>query len=284
MRARANRRAGQIGAAAVMLGLALAGTPDRVARAQSTSSGSSAPEDLLYRLDILDAEIADIRGRLGGLSTGSGTASGGNAAAFEGEIRRLTAQVEKIQNTQRQIMAELNLRLGDLEFRLNELEGNPTAETVTPFPQTDDTVAGINVTPDQPEAPETSVSEQSDLDRAIDDVNQGRYDQAEDRLRRFISSYPGSPLIATAWFWLGESQSVRGDYAEAARSFLNGYRTDQVGQRASQNLYKLGVTLGQLGQINEACLTLREVRTRYPNAPDDIPSRADAEADRLSCG
>ena len=44
------------------------------------------------------------------------------------------------------------------------------------------------------------------------------------------------------------------------------------------------MTLGRLGQINEACLTLREVRTQFPSAPENIPAKADAEADELSCG
>ncbi|MEM7189194.1 MAG: tol-pal system protein YbgF, partial [Pseudomonadota bacterium] len=121
------------------------------------------------------------------------------------------------------------------------------------------------------------------LDRAIADVKQGRFDQAEDRLRRFMNDYPGSPLTGTAWYWLGESQAVRGIQAEAARSYLNGYNADRVGFYAPHNLFKLGMVLGRLGQINEACLTLREVRTQFPNAPDGIPAKADAEADNLTC-
>jgi TolA-binding protein len=43
------------------------------------------------------------------------------------------------------------------------------------------------------------------------------------------------------------------------------------------------VTLGRLGQVSEACLTLREVGAQFPDAPELI-DQAEAEADSLACG
>ncbi len=77
--------------------------------------------------------------------------------------------------------------------------------------------------------PEVSISERGDLDRAIKDVKKGRFDQGEDRLRGFLTTYPGSPLKSEALYWLGESQFVRGAFQNAARSYLNGYNTDRGG-------------------------------------------------------
>lgn len=250
-------------------------------------SGSSSPEDLRYRLDILDAELADIRARLGGevgsiVRPESGGGGGGGVVSdnrliqLESEIRRLTATVEQLQNRVERIASDATRRFGDIEFRLNELEGNPTDGTVgqlggaTPNYNTNTNVAA------------TSVAEQGDLDRAARDVQQGRFDQAEDRLRRFLNDYQNSPLTGEAYYWLGESQSVRGQNAEAARSFLNGYNFDRRGPQAPANLLKLGVTLGRLGQLNEACLTLREVGAQFPNAPE--VQKADSEALQLQCG
>lgn len=262
------------------------------ALAQSTWSGSSSPEDLRYRLDILDAELADIRARLGGEvgsavrqpSAGGGGVSDDRLNQLEGEIRRLTATVEQMQNQLNRIASDATRRFGDIEFRLNELEGNPTDGTVLPLggPQTGQDGRGTiaSTGPSQP----VSVSEQGDLDRAARDVEQGRFDQAEDSLRRFLNQYPDSPLTGHAWFWLGESQFVRGQHAEAARSYLNGYQYERTGPQAPANLYKLGVTLGRLGQLNEACLTLREVSAQFPNAPDNLVDRAQDEAQQLTCG
>ena len=275
----ARRASGILLAGAVAAAAAFAPTGDQAA-AQGTWSGSSSKEDLLYRLQILDAEIADIRARLGGLDTGrAGGAATGDSAVLDAEIRRLTAQVERVEQAQRQMAAELTRRLGDIEFRLNELEGVPNDGAGAP-----PIGAEVLTEPQVATGPTVAVSERGDLDRAIRDVQQGRFDQAEDRLRRFMTDYPGSPLVGEAWYWLGESLFVRGIHAEAAKSYLAGYNSDRQGGHAAHNLFRLGVTLGRLGQINEACLTLREVRTQFPNAPENIPAKADAEADELSCG
>ncbi len=297
---------------ALGLALVIGATPVTKVQAQTTWSGSSSPEDLRYRLDILDAELADIRARLGG---GGGTVSvapsggGGVDPAIEGELRRLTNQVEQLQNQLNQIAADATRRFGDIEFRLTELEGGDTAELppeqplgggqqlaqgVQPFgvPQVavpgtgQDLLANANpggrLTTQQVLG--VSVAEQGDLNRAVDDVNKGRFDQAEDRLRRFLNDYPGSPLQGDAWYWLGESQFVRGLHSDAARSYLNGYQSDEIGPQAPLNLYKLGVTLGRLGELNAACQTLRQVPAQFPNGPPEVISRADAEADTLTCG
>ncbi|MFK7944365.1 MAG: tol-pal system protein YbgF [Paracoccaceae bacterium] len=272
------------------LGLCMALT---VAFASATSvpavaqqwQGSSSPEDLRYRLDILDAELADIRARLGGTVGSvapSARASTGDAAAMEGELRRLTAQVERMQNQITQLSQEAERRFGDIEFRLTELEGGDPSQAQSQPLLPDSQNSGVGISGGQENAA-VSASEQGDYERAVEDVRQGRFDQAEDRLRQFLTRYPGSPLTGDAWYWLGESLSVRGIQAEAAKSYLNGYNSDRAGPQAPYNLLKLGMTLGRLGQLNEACLTLREVRSQYPNSSDAV-SQADAEADQLTCG
>ncbi len=274
--------------AGALLGAVTMAAPERDAFAQTTWSGSSSPEDLRYRLDILDAELADIRARLGGAVGSVATPSGGgDTTQLEAEIRRLTAQVEQIQNRVDRIAQDLTNRLGDIEFRLTELEGGDTSNLGTsPIggQSTGSSAATGTGTFGGQQVAAVALAEQGDLDRAIGDVNQGRFDQAEDRLRRFINDYPNSPLSGDAWYWLGESQFVRGIHVEAARSYLNGYQSDRAGQRAPHNLYKLGISLGRLGQLAQACSTLREVGVQYPNAPDGLVGKADAEADNLTCG
>ncbi|MEM7061057.1 MAG: tol-pal system protein YbgF [Pseudomonadota bacterium] len=262
-------------AAGVFLAISFAGPIDR-AEAQGTWTGSSSPEDLLYRLDVLSAEIADIRAQLGGsVQQPARTGAGGDVGVLEDEIRRLTAKVERLENQVRQLSSNTENQIGDLVFRVNELEGIPNDDSGSQ-PLIQDQGASIEQTAS------VSVSEQGDLDRAVNDVNQGRFDQAEDRLRQFLSSYPSSPLTGEAWFWLGESQFVRGNLADSARSYLNGYQVDRSGRRAAGNLLKLGTSLGRLGQLNEACKTLAEVRRQFPNSTE--AGRADAEADNLTCG
>ena len=249
------------------------------AMAQTTWSRSTQTEDLLFRLDQLDAEIAQIRASLGGGQTRT-TVGGGDVGQLEAEVRRLTAKVEQLENMVRQLNQSATNRLGDVEFRLNELEGVGNDGTRTqPLLNQDQQVSIESLT-----RPSVSVSEQGDLDRAIDDVNKGRFDQAEDRLRQFINRYPGSPLLGEAWYWLGESQSVRGNLTDAAKSYLDGYQVDRAGPKAPDNLYKLGRALGRLGQRDAACRTLREVRNQFPTAAGGVVGQADREARSLGCG
>lgn len=264
-----------------------------------TGSGQSLDE-LRYRLSVIDAELAQIRAQLG---EGSGAptrgapapAAGGEVLVrldrLEAELRRLTGRVEALEFAQKQMAEDAARRFTDIEFRLTELEGGDVS-AVRPVPPLagggsatgGGTVAGDGRDGAVAVAPEVSVSERADLDRAITDVRQGRFDVAEDRLREFLTSYPGSPLASEAYLWLGEAQFVRGAVAEAAKSHLDGYKAAGPAEMRARNLYRLGVALGRLGQIKEACLTLREVDRQFPGAPADLRAAAAAEREKLRCG
>ncbi|HUS53825.1 MAG TPA: tol-pal system protein YbgF [Thermohalobaculum sp.] len=266
--------------AAMAAALAMAGPAS-----SQTWTGAGSTDDLQYRLSVIDAELADIRARLGvapatGAGTGGGTGGGGDATLplnrLEAEIRQLTGKIEQMAFEQRSVAEDAARRFGDIEFRLTELEGGDTLL----LPPVAPLGGGVAV----PTGPEVSISERADLDRAIKDIEQGRFDQGEDRLRSFLTAYPGGPLEGEALYWLGESQFVRGAFQNAARSFLNGYNSNRASASAPQNLYRLGVTLGRLGQVSEACLTLHEVSTQFPNGPGDILGAASTELSALNCG
>jgi len=247
-------------------------------------TGAGSVDDLRYRLSVVDAELADIRARLGDVPSAGGTGGGADGAMLrldrlEAEIRHLTGRIEQMAFEQRGVAEDAARRLGDIEFRLIELEGGDIS-ALAPVLPLGTAGAGSVVAA----GPEVSISERGDLDRAIEDVKQGRFDQGEDRLRGFLTAYPGSPLAGEALYWLGESQFVRGAFQNAALSYLNGFNTDPASASAPKNLYRLGVTLGRLGQLNEACLTLREVRKKFPAGPADILSAADTESSALNCG
>ena len=250
-------------------------------------TGSGSADDLRYRLSVIDAELADIRARLGEApSAGAGAGSGGGGTGamlrldrLEAEIRQLTGKIEQMAFEQRSVAEDAARRFGDIEFRLTELEGGDISALAPVLP-----LGGGGAGSVIGAGPEVSISERGDLDRAIEDVRQGRFDQGEDRLRGFLTAYPGSPLEGEALYWLGESQFVRGAFQNAARSYLDGYNTDRASVSAPKNLYRLGVTLGRLGQLSEACLTLREVRHQFPTGPADILDAADAESSTLNCG
>lgn len=249
-----------------VLGLALAALVATPLMAQSTKD----------RVARLEAEMAQMR-----------AASGGNTAVLsrldnlEREIRTLTARLEELHYKVDRIAEDAKLRFDDIEFRLTELEGGDIANLQPSKPLGGGAVSGGAVGTG---AVAVSISERGELDRAIEDVKQGRYDQGEERLQSFLNTYGQTPLKAEALYWLGESQLTRGDYRAAARSFLNGYNADLKGETAPRTLMKLGVSLGRLGQYQDACLTLKEVGTQFPAADTGILEQAAQEADQLACG
>ncbi len=254
---------------AVLLAMALATGP---APAQSSA-------ELRERLGDIERELSRIRERFD-IPRQSGRDGAMSDVIvrldqLEGQLRELTGRLERLEFQQRRLAEDAARRFGDIEFRLTELEGGDVSnlDPVPPLGLGEGT-AGAAV----------SVSERSDLDRAIEDVRQGRYDLAEDRLRTFLDDYPDSPLEPEARYWLGESQFTRGAYQDAARNYLAGYKADRTGATAPRNLLGLSVTLGRLGQVNEACLTLEEVRNQFPRGPQEVLDEVEAEADALDCG
>jgi TolA-binding protein len=217
-------------------------------------TGAATADDLQYRLGVIDAELADIRARLGvapsaggGAGGGAGSRAGGAGSdailrldKLEAELRLLTGKIEQMQFEQRGVADDAARRFGDIEFRLTELEGGDASALPPVLPLGGGAPAPVDA------GPAVSISERGDLDRAIEDVKQGRFDQGEDR--------------------------------------LPGFNTDRTGATAPKNLYRLGVTLGRLGQLSEACLTLREVRKQFPTGPSDILDATDAESRALNCG
>lgn len=255
----------------IVVAAALLALPAAAALAQNSV------DDLRYRVATLEAELATLRNR----AAGGGMLE--RLDRLEQEIRALTGKVEEVAHQQRRIAEDAERRFADIEFRLTELEGGDVSALSPPAP-----LGGIDgsnaASSGGAPAAEVSISERDELDRAIADVEQGRYDQAEERLRRFLSTYGQTPLRAEALLWLGESQLTRGDYRDAARNFLEAYNADLQGKTAPRTLYRLGVTLGRLGQSNDACLTLREVGVQFPDAPGTLLDDAEDEADRLGCG
>ena len=302
--------------AGLLIALALAAP----AAAQSLSPAEAAA--LRDRVDRLSAELADIRARLG-TAGGTGRSIGGEVMVrldrLEVELSRLTGEIEELRFRQRRIAEDGARRIGALDLRMTELEGGDITALAPQPPLGEEAAAPARPEPapdpaptPEPErtpgqdgatdgaepgdgtdaqgvfgriepAPETGADDPM-LALARDDIRQGRFDQGERRLREILDDALDARAAAEAHFWLGQSRFTRGAYAEAARSYLNSYNSAQSGPRAAEALLQLGITLGRLGQRREACLTLREVRSRFPDGDSQVLDAADQEADALACG
>jgi tol-pal system protein YbgF len=246
--------------------------------------------DIRQELSVLFVELQRLRGELNTSGGAMGSGGGGTVLsrvdAIEAELRRLTAQTEELQIRIDRVVTDGTNRVGDLEFRLCELEADCDIGDLGDTPN----LGGVEVrqgagfvapvAPDAGGGANLAVAEQSDFDRARAAYEGGDYAQAAQLFESFTLTYPGGPLSAEAHFLRGQSEAQQGQWSRAARAYLDAFTADTQGGRAAASLLNLGTSLGELGQTDEACVTLGEVGLRYPGDP----AVAEAEAARLRLG
>lgn len=252
--------------------------------------------DIRQELTVLYVEVQRLRRELS--TTGAPSVQTGGEtvldrmAVIESELQRLTSKTEELEFRVNRIVEDGTNRIGDLEFRLVELEGGDIStlgETSTlggDLPQgavTGGTQAPV-VTPPVAGAGsgvQLAVGEEDDFKRAQSALAEGRTQEAADLFAQFGESYPGSPLAAGAELGRGEALEALGQTREAARAYLNSFGTAPEGPVAADALFRLGRSLGALGQTAEACVTLSEVGIRFPGNP--AVAQANEARSALAC-
>jgi len=247
--------------------------------------------DVRQELVILNVEIQKLRRELS--TTGNVDVSVGGSSVLErvgtmeSELQRLTSKTEELENRINRVVADGTNRIGDLEFRLVELEGGDVStlgETSTLGGGALPDVAAPVTEPSEPATTdgqtELAVGEKDDFERAQEALASGDFRAAADQFAAFNQTYPGGPLGPEADLRRGEALNGLGDTKEAARAFLASFSADPEGVIAPQALFLLGRSLAELGQTQEACVTLGEVGVRFPNNP----AAAQAQTQRLAMG
>jgi tol-pal system protein YbgF len=236
--------------------------------------------DIKAELTLLMGDFNALKAELVQTGAASTGAAGGDALqrldAIEAELMRLTSKTEEVEIKVNRVVSDGTNRLGDLEFRLCEAtEGCDVAnlpDTPTLGGDAGEPIAadmGVVETPTEPAADaggaELAIGEQMDFDRAKEVLASGDFRAAADQFATFAKSYPGSPLSQEASFNQGEALTRLGETANAARAYLEAFSGKPDGPFAGESLLKLGQALGELGQTPEACVTLGEVGTRFPD-------------------
>jgi tol-pal system protein YbgF len=118
---------------------------------------------------------------------------------------------------------------------------------------------------------------------AYEQVLSGDYASAEAGFAEYIANNPKSKRIADANFWLGESQYSQGKFNDAAKTFLDGYKSYGKSAKAPEMLLKLAMSLAKLDSKDTACATLRQVPKAYPKASRAVITKVASEQKRLAC-
>lgn len=250
--------------------------------------------DIRQELTVLNVEIQKLKRELSTTGTAGGATVGGSVLerldALEAEASRLTSKTENLEFRINSIVTDGTNRIGDLEFRLVELEGGDLSklgETSTlggPLPEgsASGTIAppATTTTTTEPVA-EMAIAEKADFEAAQAALASGQTADAAAKFADFLANYPGSPMQAQAELGRGKALEAGGEITQAARSYLAAFSAAPEGPVAPEALFNLGRGLGKLGQGPEACTTLLEVGNRFPAAPQ--VQEANAERARLGC-
>ena len=274
--------------------------------------------------ESMEATLADIRQELGFLlgevqylksqlvTTGppqSGSARrGGTVAlrvdAIESELRQLTGAVEELQFRVETIVEDGTRRIGDLEFRLVELEGGdlssvgmvPTLGTADPETAKDGEIEAVaaddsgeaagngkaaNVA-EAAAAQEPVYPGETPFEVAMAAFEAGNYADALGYLDTALEPDAEAETFAEVRFWQGESHFALQDWQSAASSYLDSFSSSPKGPNASGAILGLGISLGELGHADEACLMLSEAAVRAPDDPE-VAGRAERERVRFGC-
>ncbi len=234
--------------------------------------------DVRQDLTVLYVEVQKLKRELSTTGT-PGVKLGGTTAleridAIEAELKRLTAKTEEVTNRVDRVVADGTNRIGDLEFRLVELEGGDVSKlgktTTLGGTAEAERVAAARVapviSPSAGSGPEMAVGEQADFDRAKAAYDAGSYDAAITQFEAFAQTYTGGALTTEAHFWRGKSLAALGNTSAAAKAYLEAYSGDPDGIMAPDALLELGLSLDTLGAADEACTMLGELTSKFPGS------------------
>lgn len=194
---------------------------------------------------------------------------------IEAQMAQMTAKTEQLENRINRVVADGTNRVGDLNFRLTELEGGDLAALgETPVLGGEAAIPSIGAGLEQPtDGVELAISEKADFDRAKAALDAGEHQTAAAQFETFNLTYPGGPLMAEAHYFRGEALRNLGQWKPAATAYLESFKGAKDGPRAPDSLYKLGLALDQIGQRNEACRLLQEVGNLFAGSSQDAAAR-----------
>ena len=183
---------------------------------------------------------------------------------LEQENKRLRGELELYQHRQ----AEQEQRFQELERRIAVMEAAQRSSAPADQYSESQSTSATSASPSGAEDPSASglAAEQASYDAAIDELRNGRYDQAVAELRAFLSAYPTSRLAADAQYWLGEAYFVTRDLAKARDAFSNLSLKYPESDRMPDAFLKLGQILSELGDAGQAREILQQLIEAYPDS------------------
>jgi tol-pal system protein YbgF len=216
--------------------------------------------DMATRLDSLQQEVDRLLGRL----------------------EEQNHEMEGLKKRQRQLYLDMDNRVRQLEQARAAAPATPppatSLGTFVPAPVPGEAPATAPGTAPLPAAGEASpttataapqadaAAERADYERAFELLKQGRYDLAVAAFKAFVKTHPRGQYADNAQYWLGEANYVQRNFKAALAEFERVVNDYPDSPKRADAMLKLGYTYQELGQNDQARLTLTNLLSKYPNS------------------
>ena len=240
----------------------------------ANAQDSATLADIRAELTVLYRDILSLKQELDPTGFREGTEAASSTLdqviSIEQSLQVLTARTEELEFRIGRIVTDGTNRVGDLEFRLCELEPACDIGELGETPS----LGGGEVVQATPiftglaavEGEQLAVSEKNDFEAAQVALEEQRYAEAADLFAQFVETYPGGPLGVQAQMGRGQALELMAQYREAARAYLAAFSLNNEGPEAPYALLQLGKMLAAFSQTDEACIMLGEVGRRFPSS------------------
>ena len=203
---------------------------------------------------------------------------------LEDEVRRLRGQTDELGNTVQRSGDEQKKALGDLDFRVQELEGRGggTRPANPPAQQQGAARPAAPATPpaatpaSPPRTPELALREGKAALARRD------YAGAEAAAREVLANRQ-TPRATDARFLLAEALYGKRDYQQAALAYDDTYRRAKTGSKAQDSLLGLANSFTAINEKQSACATLDQLRSEFPTPRADLRDRIAQARQRAGC-
>jgi tol-pal system protein YbgF len=282
-----SRRHWRTGAAGLVLGLALGGSPLSAANREHAQMMADIRmlqeqnQQLQVALGTLLDAIKTVSSRIDQQAETTRKAAADQKLLIDGVASEMRIVREKIDDT--------NVRLGSLSQEVDALRNSmptmpvapvtpPAADGGTP-PAPDTTAAGTPGAAAPPQAASapiaptgTGMSPQKLWDLAYSDYAAGQWALAIQGFETYLRAFPRNPQSNEAQFYIGEALQLDGKFKEAIAAFDKVINDFPQGSRVPDAYYKRGVMYNRLNQNDKARESFELAISKFP----------DSEASRLA--
>lgn len=292
--------------AALLLAAALGGGAPLLPAARPALAQAESREGIFLQNQILQLrqELENVRRSGGGGSALPAPVARGGAGApstellsqlldrvggLEEEVRRMRGRLDESEFRNRQLSQSVEKLQGDVDYRFQQLEGGgsrsragrsaPAEPAESPPPASPPPQRQAAVAPPQQPVPRTP-------ERALQEgqaaLNRRDYASAEAAAREALASR-NSPRAADAQLLLADALAGKRDHAGAALAYNDAYVRGRSSPRAPDALLGLAGSFNTLGHKREACDTLDDLRSNFPNLRPPQAERAADMRRRAGC-